>query len=143
VGGARAVFAFCDLSGLDLSGRSLGDADFTGAVLEETNLAGANLENADLSGCNLTGADLKGAILIGAKLDLVTTHGANLSEALTEATAGRTPADLATPIEELLDAHGRWAESDGREGRPADFTAMDLRNLKGMAHRALTALIAP
>ena len=34
MGGARAVFAFCDLSGLDLSGRNLADADFTGAILE-------------------------------------------------------------------------------------------------------------
>ncbi len=34
VGGARAVFAFCDLSGLDLSGRNLADADFTGAIME-------------------------------------------------------------------------------------------------------------
>ena len=41
MGGARAAFAFCDLSGLDLSGRNLADADFTGAVLEETNFAGA------------------------------------------------------------------------------------------------------
>ena len=34
IGGARAVFAFSDLSGLDLSGRNLADADFTGAILE-------------------------------------------------------------------------------------------------------------
>ncbi|MBV9692754.1 MAG: pentapeptide repeat-containing protein, partial [Alphaproteobacteria bacterium] len=33
MGGARAVFAFCDLSGLELAGRNLCDADFTGAVL--------------------------------------------------------------------------------------------------------------
>ncbi len=44
MGGARAVFAFCDLSGLDLSGRNLADADFTGALLEECNLVGARLE---------------------------------------------------------------------------------------------------
>ena len=31
MGWARAVFAFCDLSGLDLSGRNLADAYFTGA----------------------------------------------------------------------------------------------------------------
>ena len=31
VGGARANFAFCNLGGLDLSGRNLADADFTGA----------------------------------------------------------------------------------------------------------------
>ena len=34
LGGARASFAFCDLSGLSLAGRNLADADFTGAVLE-------------------------------------------------------------------------------------------------------------
>ena len=32
LGGARAVFAFCDLSGLDLAGRNLTNADFTGAT---------------------------------------------------------------------------------------------------------------
>ena len=42
-GGARASFAWCDLSGLSLANRNLSDADFTGACL-----AGANLENAKL-----------------------------------------------------------------------------------------------
>ena len=59
MGGARAVFAFCDLGGLDLSGRNLADADFTGAVMEETNFAGAKLDSAsffgsDLRRCNLS-----------------------------------------------------------------------------------------
>jgi uncharacterized protein YjbI with pentapeptide repeats len=49
-GGARAAFAFCDLSGLDLSGRNLADADFTGAVLEETKLAEARSESASFFG---------------------------------------------------------------------------------------------
>ena len=53
MGGARAVFAFCDLSGLDLSGRNLADADFTGAILEETNLAGARLDSASFFGADL------------------------------------------------------------------------------------------
>ena len=46
MGGARASFAFCDLSGLDLSGRSLSDADFSGAILTEVNFERARLENA-------------------------------------------------------------------------------------------------
>ena len=33
-GGARAVFAWADLSGLDFSRRNLADAEFTGAILE-------------------------------------------------------------------------------------------------------------
>src|SRR3984957_4138153 len=72
-GGARASFAFCDLSGLDLSGRSLADADFTGAAMEETNLAGAKLDSAsffgtDLRRCNMAGASLRRADMRGASL---------------------------------------------------------------------------
>ena len=63
IGGGRAVFAFCDLSGLDLSGRNLADADFTGAILEEANLEGAKLDAASLFGADLRRANLAGASL--------------------------------------------------------------------------------
>src|SRR3954468_16837384 len=76
MGGARATFAFCDLSGLDLSGRNLCDADFTGAVLEDSNFAsarldaasffGADLRRANLSNASMRRADLRGASLRGA-----------------------------------------------------------------------------
>src|ERR1700761_6362182 len=58
LGGARAVFSFSDLSGLDLAGRNLADADFTGAVLEETNFAGARLDSASFFGADLRRANL-------------------------------------------------------------------------------------
>jgi uncharacterized protein YjbI with pentapeptide repeats len=71
LGGARASFTYCDLSGLDLAGRNLSDADFTGAVLEETNLAGARLDAASFFGAdlrrarqleaNMHSADLRGS----------------------------------------------------------------------------------
>src|SRR5215469_16454575 len=72
-GGARAVFAFCDLSGLDLSGRNLADADFTGAIMEEANFQGAKLDSAsffgaDLRRSNLSRADMRGASMRGANL---------------------------------------------------------------------------
>ena len=85
-GGARAVFAFQDLSGLDLRGRNLCDADLTGAVLadcqmqgirlDHANLFGADLQNADMSEASLRRADLRGACLRGANLS-----GADLFEA--------------------------------------------------------------
>src|SRR6202789_1008500 len=86
MGGARAVFAFCDLSGLDLSGRNLADADFTGAALEETNLAGARLDSAsffgaDLRRANLTGASMRRADMRGASLRGANLIGADLYEA--------------------------------------------------------------
>ena len=39
-GGARAVFAFKDLSGVDLSGRNLCDADFTCAIMNDCTMRG-------------------------------------------------------------------------------------------------------
>ena len=45
LGGARANFSYTDISGLDLSGRTLNDADFTGA-----SLAGAGQRPTTVSG---------------------------------------------------------------------------------------------
>src|SRR5262245_31449160 len=86
LGGARAVFVFCDLSGLDLSGRNLADADFTGAVLEETNMSGAKLDSAsffgaDLRRSNLAGASMRRVDMRGASLRGANLIGADLFEA--------------------------------------------------------------
>ncbi|MDB5454298.1 MAG: pentapeptide repeat family protein, partial [Caulobacteraceae bacterium] len=85
-GGARAVFAWMDLSGLDLRGKNLCDADFTGAVmqgvkmkgsrLDHATLFGADLQNAELIDASMRRADLRGACLRNANLT-----GADLFEA--------------------------------------------------------------
>jgi len=72
-GGARAVFAWLDLSGLSLAGRNLADADFTAAVLLDCDLTGAKLDNA-----NFFGADLQGAVLCEASLRRTDLRGACL-----------------------------------------------------------------
>ena len=79
MGGARAVFAFCDLSGLDLSGRNLAEADFTGALLRETDLSGARLDWANFFGADLRRADLSGARLRRANLRGACLRGADLT----------------------------------------------------------------
>jgi uncharacterized protein YjbI with pentapeptide repeats len=78
LGGARAVFSFSDLSGLDLAGRNLADADFTGAVLEETNFAGARLDSASFFGADLRRANLSNARMRRADLRGTSLRGANL-----------------------------------------------------------------
>ena len=85
-GGARAVFAWTDLSGLSLKGRNLADADFAAACLIGCDLSGARLDNATFFGADmqdavlveasLRRADLRGACLRGADLS-----GADLFEA--------------------------------------------------------------
>gem|GEM_PF-77660 len=85
VGGARAVFAFCDLTGLTLAGRNLADADFTGAVLAECNLSDSKLDRAiffcsDLRRTRMTKASLRRADLRGACLRGANLLGADLFE---------------------------------------------------------------
>ncbi|MDR3513696.1 MAG: pentapeptide repeat-containing protein [Caulobacteraceae bacterium] len=85
-GGARAVFSWLDLSGLNFRGRNLCDADFTGAILHGAKFAnarldhavffGADLQDADLSESSMRRSDLRGACLRAADLT-----GADLFEA--------------------------------------------------------------
>ncbi len=81
MGGARAVFAFHDLSGLTLSGRNLSDADFTGAILNEANLVGTKLDNASFFGADMQGANLSDASMRRADLRGSCLRGANLTGA--------------------------------------------------------------
>ena len=146
-----AMMNSANLSGAKMTGAMAVQADFTDAImkgcrltranLRQARLTGANLENADLSGCNLTGADMAGCILIGATMDFATTHGADMSKILTEAAVPDVNQVLI--VDKLLEDHTRWAESDGRDGKPADLTGMDLRHVTSLSHRMLTALIAP
>src|SRR3569623_1585082 len=105
-GGARAVFSWCDLSGLNLSNRNLNDADLTGAILADCRMKGtrldhatlycADLQHADMTDANLersrmsgviaikadfTDAVLKDAKLVRANLKQATLTGANLAGA--------------------------------------------------------------
>ena len=85
-GGARAVFAWMDLSGLSLKGRNLADADFSAAVMIGCDLTGAKLDNgcffgADMQDAIFTEASLRRADLRGACLRGADLSGADLFEA--------------------------------------------------------------
>jgi uncharacterized protein YjbI with pentapeptide repeats len=80
-GGARAVFAWMDLSGLSMTGKNLCDADFSGAVLVGCKLRGARLDNATLFGADLQDSDLTDASLRRADLRGSCLRNANLTGA--------------------------------------------------------------
>lgn len=80
-GGARAVFAWMDLSTLSLSGKNLCDADFSGAVLAGCKMRGARLDNATLFGADLQDADLTDASLRRSDLRGACLRNANLTGA--------------------------------------------------------------
>jgi uncharacterized protein YjbI with pentapeptide repeats len=81
LGGARAVFAFCDLSGLSVTGRNLCDADFTGAQLVGCDMRKAKLDNANMYGADMQGADLTDASMRRVDLRGSSLRGANLTGA--------------------------------------------------------------
>ena len=115
-GGARGVFSWLDLSGLNFRGRNLSDADFTGALLAGTKFTGARLDHAvffgaDLQEADLTEAsmrrcDLRGACLRGADLS-----GADLFEA--DLREGSIAAVDRTKGLRLLEHSNRVAEIQG------------------------------
>src|SRR3569833_782641 len=98
LGGARATFAFCNLAGLDLSGRNLADADFTGAVLEESNFQGAKLDSASFFGADLRRANQSGASLRRTEKRDASMRGANL--------IGTSSAPFSLVSEAILDQGG-------------------------------------
>ena len=115
-GGARAMFAWTDLSGLSLRGRNLCDADLTGAILadcdltearlDHANLFGADLQNAKLSRASLRRADLRGVCLRGADLS-----GADLFEAdLREGVIAAADASLGIKV---IETRMRSSEAQG------------------------------
>lgn len=109
-GGARAVFAWMDLSGLSLKGRNLADADFTAARMVGCDLSDARLDNAVLFGADLQDAtlidtsmrraDLRGACLRGADLTGADLFEADLREgalATADDTAGYKVMEFKSP----------------------------------------------
>src|SRR5215469_3295442 len=110
-GGARAVFSWCDLSGLDLSGRDLtgavlSDCRMKGARLDHATLYCADLQHADLTEASLKRADLRGACLRGADLTGADMFEADLREGAVAAADRQEGFKLIEPGRRISDAQG-------------------------------------
>lgn len=81
LGGLRANFSFCDLSGLDLSNTDFRDADFTGAVLAGADLSYGNFETASFFAADLRSANLHYASFSRADLRAACFRGARAGNA--------------------------------------------------------------
>ncbi|MDV6332462.1 pentapeptide repeat-containing protein [Asticcacaulis sp. 201] len=147
-GGARAVFAWCDLSGLSLANRVLTDSDFTAciltgcdlsrAVLDTCNLYCADLQVANLTGASMRRADLRGACLRGANLSDCDLYEADLREgalALPDKQAGLSYVEIAMRSSEASYANLRGANLErsklsGIQAMKADFTDATMKSCK-------------
>lgn len=147
-GGARAVFAWSDLSGLNLTGRDLTDADFTAAVMVGTDLSGSildqsNLYCVDMQMANLTRAsmrrtDLRGACLRGANLSDVDLFEADLREgalALPDKASGLAYVEVSARVSDagftnLRGANLERSKLSGIQAMKADFTDAIMKSCK-------------
>ena len=114
-GGARAVFSWMDLTGLDFRGRMLNDADFTGAVLDNAKFAkakldhaiffGADVQNADFAEASMRRADLRGACMRNCDFTGADLFEADLREGVIAAAKARydvTVEEVAVTEEKII-----------------------------------------
>lgn len=115
-GGARAVFSWLDLTGLNFRGRNLCDADFTGAILHGAKFCnarldhavffGADLQEADLSESSMRRSDLRGACMRGADLTGADLFEADLREGSIAAVDRAKGLRLLEHVNRVADAQG-------------------------------------
>jgi uncharacterized protein YjbI with pentapeptide repeats len=147
-GGARAVFSWMDLSGLNFRGRNLCDADFTGALLAGAKFAGARLDHAvffgadlqeaDLSEASMRRSDLRGACLRGADLSGADLFEADLREgsiAAVDKAKGLRLLEHVTRVAEaqgatLVGANLERSKLSGVVAIRADFTDAIMKDVK-------------
>lgn len=81
MGGARAILAYHDLTGLDLAGHDLSHADFTGATMCQTDMRDSRLDYAVLFSADMRLATMQNASMIRADMRGVCMRGAMLVNA--------------------------------------------------------------
>jgi uncharacterized protein YjbI with pentapeptide repeats len=122
-------FANCSLKGAKLNNANLKDARFDGAFLNGASFGGATLGNASFDG----------AILIGVNLSELRVPKERLKNCVTDPSPelqARLPRLIA-----ILESAQVWAETDGRQGAPANLEGEDIRLLaKAMRNRKLTGI---
>jgi uncharacterized protein YjbI with pentapeptide repeats len=147
-GGARAVFAWADISGLSLRGRQLCDADFTGVIASDADFSGARLDNATFFGadlqnaafvdCTLRRSDLRGACLRGANLAGADMFEADLREGAIATLKGEGGFRILEPARKasiasgasLVGANLQRSKLSGVTAVRADFTDAILKDAK-------------
>lgn len=140
-------FSHARLAGVEAEG-----ADFSDANLNNSRLLRAKLKNAvmqrailtatDFSGADLTDADMRGALEKDLKLAHAITSGMLTGELEEVSETGFEPDDDVRPLSSKLRDHEKLCRTQGKEGAPASFKGMDMREAGDLCDRELTAMQA-
>ena len=114
----NAVLCESNLAGCDLSGSDLAEADFKGADLSRAVLVGAELE-----GANFADTKFGGTVVELSRLSPTQLANATAKGGVVEAEYPELPAAEARAA---VDAHRRWIESGGAQGKRLDLEGVRL-----------------
>lgn len=150
--GQAVNFRGANLSGAKLAGSMASKADFSDAILADANMTkadlrgammeGADLSNAEIQGADLSGASFKAAILTGVRINDIMAASIDMTDAITDDNAGKSIADIANDLVQMIETHNVWVKSAGQEGAQLDLSDYDMRELGILENQKLTAITA-
>lgn len=149
----NASFVGANLKHANLKDSVAINADFTGAQMENTNLrntdfrssgfSGANISNSDFTGADIRDCDMGRAVLTGVVMEQVEKSGADFALAVWDYKEDdQEMAEIELTLDELIQKHTAWVATAGRDGEQLDLSGKDLRRLKSLSEKRLTALKA-
>ena len=147
LGGVNLSYA--RLAGVEAENANFADANFNNSRLMRAKLKNAVMHDAiltgtDFSGADLTDADMRGAVERDIRLENAITSGLLTGERpeIVDETLAIEPDDDPRPLSSKLRDHEKLCRTGGKDGAPASFNGMDIREAGSLAERNLTAMQA-
>ena len=128
--------------GADFSDAILEHADFFKADIRDSNFRGANLQHVNLDECDMRNADFHAATLMGATMENIEMAGTKFDYTLMNESDTEDFSEMELTVDELIDKHTMWVSSAGKNGERMDISKYDMRKLKTLSERKLTAIVA-
>lgn len=133
--GVTAIHA--DFSDAIMEGVDFEDSDLRDCVLKGTNLNNANLKNADIRNANFYAANLTNT-----KLENIEKGGAKFKRTLLDDDQHEVFDEIELSLDELVEKHTKWVGSAGKLGEQMNLSHYDMRKLKTLSDKRLTAIMA-
>ena len=128
--------------GADFSDAILEHADFFKADIRDSNFRGANLQNVNMDECDMRNADFHAATMMGATMEGVERAGTKFDYTLMNESDTADFSEVELTVDELIDKHTQWVASAGQNGERMDLSKFDMRKIRSLAGKKLTAIVA-
>ncbi|MGM0422915.1 MAG: pentapeptide repeat-containing protein [Pseudomonadota bacterium] len=148
----QVSFSGSTMRNVKLANATAINADFSDAILENVDLRkvdlreavfkGANLRGANMDGADLRSADFHAATLTGAHMEGTEQSDTNFTLALRDDGAAKAFSEVELTLDELLQKHIQWVGSAGKHGQQMDLSGFDMRKLRSLTGKKLTAITA-